>query len=82
MTGSAHRVRRNGCVLYVMPDRGRETRLLYRQDAETLETERTTVSNRRACELAQRGRETPLWTTPAWCDPDAPNVAHGAHTEA
>lgn len=69
---NAHRVRDGDSVLYLMPFTYRGRRVLYDQDPKTFETSRHTVSTQRARKLAEKGREVPLYETPAWCDPRAP----------
>lgn len=79
MNSAAHRTRRNGRVVYVMPYENQQgRRVVYRQDPATFETERDSVDALKARTLAESGRQVSLAETPAWCDPDAPAAAHAA----
>jgi hypothetical protein len=76
MTGSAYRVHRDGEIIYVLPavDAVPGRRVVYRQDPETFDTQRDTVSAQEARTLVESGREVSLAETPAWCDPAAPRT--------
>lgn len=81
MTATAHRLHRDGTVVYVMPYEDAGRRVMYRQDPETFETTRDTVSALKARRLAESGREVSLAETPAWADPQAPRAAHASLDE-
>lgn len=74
MTG-AYRLVDDGMIVYVMAyeDHGRP--VVYRQDPETFQTQRDTVSPEEARTLRQRAASVPDYVTPSWADPRAPTAA-------
>lgn len=75
MTMTAHRIRRGETMLYVMPYETASGRpVVFRQDVETFETKRSSMTAGEARQLRREGREVPLGSTPAWCDPEAPRT--------
>lgn len=77
---SAVRVDELGRTVFLMPYADAGQRVVFEQDPETFQTTQRTVSDARARELARAGRQVPLWTTPAWCDPAAPAAAETSHS--
>lgn len=75
MTGNAHRLVDDGMIVYVMAyeDHGRP--VVYRQDPETFQTTRETVTPEKARTLRERAATVPDYVTPAWADPQAPAAA-------
>lgn len=81
MTQTAHRVRRDGLDVYLMPYTDGGQAVVFEQDVGTFATRRRTVGGEEARTLRERGRSVPLFVTPAWTDPIATRE-HAQHSTA